>query len=199
MIKALMATSQLCLAGTANADLLDRKKLLKLLPRKSAAIVRIDPGINAATLWKYGDAGRASEVNQARGRTQTIWPTVMPACHGCRASSLSARGPALERSGPGPRRGCARPFSSNKAGRLERRANASSNKQPATVVVCPLPSGASRLSRSWWRNACGAAAPQARGEPGIAPINLGAVGRELLREIKAVQGSVDARRSEQLR
>jgi hypothetical protein len=69
MIKALMATSLLCLAGSANADSLDRKKLLELLPCKSAAIRLCDrsQGINAATLWKCGATlvERQHEVNQS--------------------------------------------------------------------------------------------------------------------------------------
>jgi hypothetical protein len=68
MIKALMATSLLCLVGTANADSLDRRKLLELLPCKSAAIRLCDrsQGITAATLWRCGAtlAERAHEVSQ---------------------------------------------------------------------------------------------------------------------------------------
>jgi hypothetical protein len=68
MIRALTAAILVCTAHAATADGLDRKKMLELLPCRSAAIRMCDrsQGITAETLWRCGAtlAERRHEVSQ---------------------------------------------------------------------------------------------------------------------------------------
>jgi hypothetical protein len=67
-IKFFMGATLSCLAFSANAEEIDRKTILKLLPCKSAALRLCDrsQGINAAALWRCGAtlAERQHEVDQ---------------------------------------------------------------------------------------------------------------------------------------
>ena len=66
--KALMAAALICAANAAMAEEFDRKKMLEMLPCKSAALRLCDrsQGINAAALWRCGAmlAERQHEVSQ---------------------------------------------------------------------------------------------------------------------------------------
>jgi hypothetical protein len=66
--RTLMAAALACVASTATAEEFDRKKVLEMLPCKSAALRLCDrsQGINAASLWRCGAtlAERQHEVSQ---------------------------------------------------------------------------------------------------------------------------------------
>ena len=68
MIRTLLVATLLCMVGPATADTLDRKKLLELLPCKSAAVRMCDrsQGLDAAALWKCGAtlAERQHQISQ---------------------------------------------------------------------------------------------------------------------------------------
>ena len=63
-----MAAALTCVASAATAEEFDRKKMLEMLPCKSAALRLCDrsQGINAAALWRCGAtlAERHNEVSQ---------------------------------------------------------------------------------------------------------------------------------------
>ena len=63
-----MAAALTCVASAATAEEFDRKKMLEMLPCKSAALRMCDrsQGINAAALWRCGAtlAERHNEVSQ---------------------------------------------------------------------------------------------------------------------------------------
>ncbi len=63
-----MAAALTCVASAATAEEFDRKKVLEMLPCKSAALRLCDrsQGINAASLWRCGAtlAERQHEVSQ---------------------------------------------------------------------------------------------------------------------------------------
>jgi hypothetical protein len=66
--RALMAAALVCAANAATAEEFDRKKMLEMLPCKSAALRLCDrsQGITAAALWKCGAtlAERQHEVSE---------------------------------------------------------------------------------------------------------------------------------------
>ena len=63
-----MAAALICAANAAMAEEFDRKKMLEMLPCKSAALRLCDrsQGINAAALWRCGAmlAERQHEIGQ---------------------------------------------------------------------------------------------------------------------------------------
>jgi len=68
LTRTLMAAALTCVASAATAEEFDRKKMLEMLPCKSAALRMCDrsQGINAAALWRCGAmlAERQHEVSQ---------------------------------------------------------------------------------------------------------------------------------------
>ena len=66
--RTLMAAALACVASAATAEEFDRKKMLEMLPCKSAALRLCDrsQGITAAALWRCGAtlAERQHEVSQ---------------------------------------------------------------------------------------------------------------------------------------
>jgi hypothetical protein len=68
LTKTLMAAALACIASAATAEEFDRKRMLEMLPCKSAAIRLCDrsQGITAAALWRCGAtlAERQREVSQ---------------------------------------------------------------------------------------------------------------------------------------
>jgi len=68
LTRTLLAAALACVASGATAEEFDRKKMLEMLPCKSAALRMCDrsQGINAAALWRCGAtlAERHNEVSQ---------------------------------------------------------------------------------------------------------------------------------------